>query len=115
MSNRYVFSEPNSFDFDIDGHRGKFFKTNSPLTQHLIIEVDDRLRIAYKEQEAEYNYYILKGEGIFLLDDEEFVVRDGDLISIPPKTKFSYKGRMKMLLINTPHYSKEKEDRINIE
>ncbi|MFA5927135.1 MAG: cupin domain-containing protein [Patescibacteria group bacterium] len=53
-------------------------------------------------------YYILDGSGEFIIDDETFPVSQGQLIEIPPKHTFDYRGRIKMLLIMNPPFSPEK-------
>ena len=44
-------------------------------------------------------YYILDGKGQYKIGDELLDVKQGDLIEIPADTKFTYKGKMKLLLI----------------
>ena len=108
---QYIFHEPNEYSFkDRDGHDGKFFGTNSPLTQHMIIECNDKLTAVLTEREAEYTYYLLKGEGYFVLNGDKQEVAKGDLVVIPPGTKYTFGGKLKMLLINTPRWSAEQEE-----
>ncbi len=108
---QYVFPEPEEYAFrDVNGHHGKFFGTNSPKTNHLIIECDDRLTVSLIQHKSEFNYYILEGEGYFILGGAQQLVKQGSLVVIPPGTKYRFGGRLKMLLINTPHWSKEQEE-----
>jgi mannose-6-phosphate isomerase-like protein (cupin superfamily) len=108
---QYIFSEPSDYGFrDVNGHDGKFFGTSSPRTNHLIIECKDKLTVSLVQHESEFNYYVLRGEGYFILNDEKQAVKQGDLIVIPPGTKYSFGGTLKMLLINTPHYTPEQEE-----
>ena len=44
-------------------------------------------------------YYIIDGTGEFEIENDKIPVKNNDLIEIPPKHKFSYKGRLKMLEI----------------
>lgn len=107
---QYVFHEPVEYGFkNRDGHNGKFFGTNSPLTQHLIIECTDKLTVQLTQQEVEFNYYVIEGNGYFTLNGEEQEVSKGDLIVVAPGTKYTFGGKLKMLLINTPRWSAEQE------
>lgn len=107
---QYVYPEPTEYAFtDRDGHDGKFFGTKSPRTNHLIIECHDRLTVSLIQHESEFNYYVLKGAGYFVFNEEKQTVKEGDLVVIPPGTKYSFGGEIKMLLINTPHWSQEQE------
>lgn len=107
---QYIFPEPNEYGFtDVNGHDGKFFGTRSPRSNHLIIECRERLTVSLVQQESEFNYYIIDGQGYFIINDEKQPVKTGDMIVLPPGTKYSFGGRLKMLLINTPRWSKEQE------
>ena len=44
-------------------------------------------------------YYIVDGKGQYKINNDLVDVEKGDLIEIPPNTKFTYKGKMKVLLI----------------
>lgn len=106
----YVFHEPQDYAFkDRDGHSGKIFDTHSPFTQHLIIECDDKLSVALTQREVEFSYYILDGDGFFVFDGERHKVSKNDLIVIPPGTTFNFGGKLRMLLMCTPHWSADQE------
>jgi mannose-6-phosphate isomerase-like protein (cupin superfamily) len=108
---QYVFPEPSEYKFkDVHGHDGKFFGTSSPRTNHLIIECQEKLTVSLVQHESEFNYYVLQGSGYFMFSDEQQAVKAGDLVVIPPGTKFSFGGTLKMLLINTPRYTPEQEE-----
>lgn len=94
---------------NLNGHSGKVFDTNSDKTNHLIIVCKKELSVVLMQHESEFNYYILKGSGIFTIDNVKYKVGIGDLVVIPPKHTYTFSGDLIMLLINTPHYNKEKE------
>lgn len=107
---QYVYHEPEEYGFkDRDGHDGKFFGTSSDKTQHLIIECKDKLTVALTQNEAEFNYYVLEGSGYFVLNNDKQDVSKGDLIVVPPGTKYTFGGQLRMLLINTPKWSADQE------
>ncbi len=47
-------------------------------------------------------YFVIEGTGTFTVDDETRDVQTGDVIAIPPKTPYSYEGKMKLFEINFP-------------
>lgn len=53
-------------------------------------------------------YYILEGSGEFIIDDKSYSATAGELVEIPPKRSFDYKGKMKMLLIIEPPFLSKK-------
>ena len=108
---KYIFSEPIEYTFkDVNGHHGKSFDTKSRLTEHLIIECEEKLTVSMIQHKVEFNYYILEGKGYFTINDHKQFVAPGNLVVIPPNTKYSFGGKLKMLLINTPHYSSDQEE-----
>ncbi len=108
---QYVYHEPAEYTFEnVNGHSGKVLSTSRPTTEHLIITCDKELTVSLIQHESEFNYYILEGTGFFAFDDAKQDVQAGDLVVIPPNTKYTFAGKLKMLLINTPHWSKEQEE-----
>lgn len=107
----YIFSEPSEYGFkNVNGHSGKFFGTDSPLTNHLIVECDEKLTVSLIQHKSEFTYYVLEGEGYFIINDQKRPVTHGDLIVLPPKTKYTFGGKLKLFLINTPRYTPEQEE-----
>lgn len=108
---QYVYHEPDEYGFKgQDGHDAKFFGTESPRTQHLIVECHDQLRVTLTEHESEFNYYVLEGSGYFDFDGNKQAVAKGDLVVVPPNTTFTYGGQLRMLLISTPKWTADQED-----
>ena len=56
-----------------------------------------------------YIYYIYKGRGTFVLNDEKIEAKATDLIVIPPKTRIHYFGNMKMVLTVSPAFEEKNE------
>lgn len=57
-------------------------------------------------------YYIMEGEGYFIIDDEKIDVKATDVIIVPKNTVYDYynlNGPMKLFLVHTPAYSYEDE------
>jgi len=49
-------------------------------------------------------YYILDGEGVFMIGGEEGQVEKGDLVVVPKNTVYSLEGTMTVLLVNVPAF-----------
>jgi len=105
----FIFHEKSQIDFNRDGHTGKFFGTNSEKANHLIVETETGLEVSLTEEKCEFAYYILRGSGTFIINNSEYPCVQGDLVVIPPGNTFTYKGTLKMLLINTPRYTPDQE------
>ncbi|MEK6967362.1 MAG: hypothetical protein AABX51_01900 [Nanoarchaeota archaeon] len=54
-------------------------------------------------------YFVIDGTGEFLVGEEKFSVEKNDVVIIPPKTAYAYKGKMKLFEANAPATSSEDE------
>ena len=54
-------------------------------------------------------YFVLEGAGIFEVGGEEEAVMAKDVIIVPPRVPYSYKGQMKMFEVNAPATGPEDE------
>jgi mannose-6-phosphate isomerase-like protein (cupin superfamily) len=60
-------------------------------------------------------YYIVEGEGVFTIDNQDYEVSRGRLVEVPPGVEYSYSGSMEILLVSYPRWfeGNEQETRIN--
>ena len=107
-----VVKEPKKWDFDKIGHRGKIFPTSdlSSKGQVVVIETEKGLDVSLIQHKCDYFYYVLKGSGTFVLNDEEESCGEGDLVVVPAGSKYSFKGKLKLLLFSTPPWSQGQEE-----
>ena len=94
---------------NLNGHDGKFFSTDSQSVQHMIIECQDKLSVFMTQRDVEFSYYIIEGSGYFILGSGKQLVSKGDLVVIPAGTKYTFGGKLKMLLVNLPKWTSEQE------
>lgn len=59
--------------------------------------------------ESTYTWFIIDGDGIFVIDDEKIEVGSKDLVVVPPNRRIYYFGKMKMLLCTSPAFNPENE------
>lgn len=52
-------------------------------------------------------YYVLDGQGKFIIDNKEVLVQIGDIIKIEPNVVFYYEGTMKLLMIMVPNFEEK--------
>lgn len=108
---KYVFHEPDQVSFDKVGIKGKIFPTTdlTDVIEFVLVDTDRGHETKIIEKESIFAYYVLEGEGFFEIDSEKEECKKGDLIVIPTGKKFVYKGKLKLLLINTPRWTEEQE------
>jgi len=63
------------------------------------------------DQESDTIYYVLDGTGKFFIENNEFDVKEGDLIFIPKNTKYKDSGDLQLLAIATPKFDRSKRVR----
>ncbi len=59
-----------------------------------------------------YTWFVIEGQGTFVIDNEKIEVKAKDLIVVPPKKRIHYFGKMKMLLCVTPAFDEKNEHHI---
>jgi mannose-6-phosphate isomerase-like protein (cupin superfamily)/SAM-dependent methyltransferase len=103
---QYVYSPPASPSFTDKGLVGYDF---GPLRQKNveIIYIDaerghDTFLVSKKVARI---YYILSGSGHFTIAGGRYEVRPGMIVEVPPRTEFSYSGKMKLIAFSTPRWS----------
>jgi mannose-6-phosphate isomerase-like protein (cupin superfamily) len=50
-------------------------------------------------------YFVVKGSGIFIINNEECAVSEGDLVFIPKLTDYSDEGEMTLLAVLSPKFN----------
>lgn len=109
---QYILPEPEEYIFENrDGHSGKKFAVATQNSNALIIECTEDLTVSIRQHECDFNYYVLSGEGYFIFDDgQREPVETGKLVAIPHGVKYTFGGKLKMLLINAPGWKPEQEE-----
>ena len=86
-------------------------------TQNISIQISEvplRSEQPIHSHEPEQCYYIIKGKGLMIIEDESKEVSEGDAIYIPPNSKHGIKNigntALEYLTANSPVFSKEYED-----
>jgi mannose-6-phosphate isomerase-like protein (cupin superfamily) len=110
----FVIKEPENFHYEKSGTMGKIFPINNltSKTQFVLVETVSGHETTIIERECDKSYYILEGSGYFEINGNREDCAAGDLVVIPAGNKFTYKGKMKLLLNCTPPWREEQEETI---
>lgn len=108
----YVIKEPADVSFEKVGIKGKIFPLNdlSKDLNFVLVTTETGHETRIIEHECTFAYYVLEGQGQFEVDGVTEDCKQGDLVVIPAGKAFIYKGKLKMLLVNTPPWSEEQEE-----
>ncbi len=108
----YVIKEPKEIEFNRIGHKGKSFPTAdlTNKTEYLIIQTEKELETTLIEHDSDFTYYIVEGSGEFIIDGKKEKGFKGDLVINPAGKSFTYKGKLKLLLIACPPWKEAQEE-----
>jgi mannose-6-phosphate isomerase-like protein (cupin superfamily) len=108
---KYVFHPQEEYSFEKAGIKGKIFpiKELTTKTHYFLVETEKGHETTIIERECDFIYYILEGKGYFLINDTKEECSKGDLVVIPAGSKFTYKGKFKMIVSSTPPWREEQE------
>ena len=107
--NNYVkeFSNEPSFTRDgFDGYILDIKNENIVITYEKVYKGHDKYCTNTK---ITHIYYVLSGNGKFKIKNDIYEVKKGNIIEIPPTTKFIFAGEMELLLIMNPKFKAEYE------
>jgi mannose-6-phosphate isomerase-like protein (cupin superfamily) len=111
----HVLKPPIENSFEKVGIKGKIYPSKELIGEHagyVLIETETGHETTIIEHESIFTYYILEGSGYFEINDDREDCVTGDLVVIPKGAKFTYKGKLKMLLITTPAWREEQEETV---
>lgn len=57
--------------------------------------------------ESTHIYNVLEGEGEFIIDNNSFIVKKGDIVTIKPNQVFYYSGKMLLKMEMLPNFNEE--------
>ena len=65
----------------------------------------------YHETSA-FVFYIVEGEGVWIIEGEEHPVEASDVVVVPPGKKFYYRGNLKQICVTAPAWNEEHEKHV---
>lgn len=112
MSKKYLFTANEAKKFNKHGVDLTVYGEDVPEANVVFVSVKEGHFQEFIDVESYFIYYIIKGEGTFVLNDEQVRAKPTDLIVIPPKTRIHYFGNMEMVLTVSPAFKEENERHI---
>ncbi|MFA6047880.1 MAG: cupin domain-containing protein [Parcubacteria group bacterium] len=87
----------------------KVYKMNNKKIGLIYVSVKAGHFEEFYNKKSTFTYYVLEGKGEFYLNGKGIKVKATDVITIPPRTKIYYLGKMKLILITTPAWEYKHE------
>ena len=83
--------------FKKDGYEVALPDINHKDVSICFVNTESNRKTYCKIENSPIYYYIISGKGKFIIDDDTFDVKAGDLIEIPENKKYTYSGTLNML------------------
>lgn len=106
---QYKYTTKDANTFNKHGIDITVFNEGTPGANVVSISVEKGHFQEFYDIKSHFTYYIVEGEGTFVLNDERVKVKATDLLVIPPKTHIHYFGKMKMVLTVSPAFNEDNE------
>ncbi len=108
----HVLKLPIDYTFEKVGIKGKKYNVVDITSSTGLCQIETQTGhdTTIIEHKCDFIYYIIDGNGHFIIDDQKEHCEKGDLVVIPAGAKFRYVGKLRMLLITTPPFYPEQEE-----
>jgi len=103
----YIKELPKEPTFVQNGLKGYKFNLNSKQLEVSLVDCFKGHDKYCKDIGSTLVYYVLDGEGQYVVNGDKFSVKKGDVVEVPVNTEFVYAGNMKLILIMTPGFKPE--------
>lgn len=114
MKIKYKFTTDTARKFSKFGIDLVVYGENAPEANVVHVSVKKGHLEEFYSLKSYYIYYIVKGKGTFVLNDEKIGAKETDLIVIPPKTRIHYFGTMEMVLTVAPAFNEKNERHVKM-
>lgn len=114
MNNQYIKNKSKEFDFSKNGFSVSLPKIDNQDISICFVETKEGRDNYCMLDTSTMFYYIIEGNGTFIINNEKCLVKTNDLIEIPPKHKYTYTGYLKMLEVQTPAFNPDDVHEFNI-
>lgn len=112
MLEHYKHTKKDAADVQKHGVDLTIYGGETPEANTVLVSVKEGHFEEFKNVRSQFSYYIIKGEGTFVLDDEKVEVNATDLIVAPPGTRIHYFGAMVLLLTVSPAFNEQDEQHV---
>lgn len=111
------FELKNAFEFAWEGIKGWAYNSkddfcNMSAAYFEVTEAHGKV----KTVKSDRTYFVIDGEGEFVIDGETIVVGKTDVVIVPKNTPYDYrstKGTLKLFLIHSPAYDPEDDIKLD--
>ena len=88
------------------------YSTDCPQAAVVYQETETGHAEEFLHETSAFIFYIIEGNGVWVIEDEEFPVEAADVVIVPPGKRFYYKGNLKQVCITAPAWEEAGEKHV---
>jgi len=116
--NRIVFKPESAEVIEKHGVRMRIYTTKSDCRNAAVMyqETETGHAEEFMHEISNFIYYIIEGNGTWIIEDKEHEVQAGDAVVVPAGKRFWFRGNLKQICVTAPAWEEQYEHHIrNIE
>lgn len=112
--NRILFKPENSKVIEKYGVKMRIYSTKSDCKAAAVLyqETETGHAEEFMHEKSNFIYYIIEGNGTWIIEDKEHEVKTGDVIIVPAGKRFWFKGKLRQVCITAPAWEEQYEHHI---
>lgn len=112
--NQMIFKNENAPEFEKHGVTMRVYNTKDQCPEASVVyqETKKGHLEEFYHGKSNFIFYIIEGSGIWFIEDVPHEVCAGDVVIVPPNTRFYYKGSLKQICITSPAWEPEFEHHV---
>ncbi len=109
-----IFTKENAVTIEKNGVKMRIYNNKEQCPQAAVVyqETEKGHSEEFLHKKSYFIFYIIEGKGTWFVEDEPREVKAGDVVIIPPNTRFYYKGKLKQVCVTSPAWEAEQEQHV---
>ena len=114
MNQQMIFKKNDAPEFEKHGVTMRVYNTKDHCPEASVVyqETQHGHLEEFYHTKSNFIYYIIEGKGIWFIEDVPYEVSAGDMVIVPPNTRFYYKGSLKQICITSPTWEPKFEHHV---
>ncbi len=109
-----IYTKENAATIEKNGVKMRVYNNKEQCPQAAIVyqETEKGHSEEFLHKKSYFIFYIIDGKGTWFIEDKPYEVKTGDVVIVPPNTRFYYKGKLKQICVTSPAWEAQHEQHI---
>jgi mannose-6-phosphate isomerase-like protein (cupin superfamily) len=110
----FVYKKTNALAVQKSGVNMTIYNSREQCSQAAVVyqETQKGHGEEFLHKTSTFIFYIIEGSGTWYIEDVPYSVQAGDVVIVPPNTRFYYKGCLKQVCVTSPAWDPQHEQHI---